>query len=134
MNTRFFALEAHNASRELPVNVERLFARDWVSSDDGMDSFHWIPPDGAPSFTRARKVGLLDAGMYGLEGAQERDELGGKLLQGLNLRRKQCIASGLGLGEKEERGEARWLQFVRDIGVPDGRSDAIIDLEVEGRV
>ena len=36
------------------------------------------------------------------------------------------------LSEQEERRQARWLQLVRDVRMPDCRGDAVVDLKVQG--
>lgn len=69
--------------------------------------------------------------MDGFQGSQKRDELWGEFLERRYLRSKEGVSTSSRLRQKEESGEARWLQLIRDVRVPDSRSDTVVDLEIE---
>lgn len=102
-----------------------------MPSNDRVDVFHWVSAYDPSPLSGTRKIGLLHARMDGLQCSQERDKLRGEFLQGRYLRSEERVSSSSRLRQKEESGEARRLQFIRDVRVPYGRGDTVIDLEVE---
>lgn len=69
--------------------------------------------------------------MHGFQRLEEGDELGREFLECGDLRCEEGVPAGGRGGKEEEGGEPGWLEFIGDIGVPDGGSDTVVDFEVE---
>ena len=95
---------------------------------------HGLTADDSAAVALSREVGLLNAGVDGLERAQECYELRRETLERGDLGRKPSVSAGVGGGEEEQCGQARWLELVRDVRVPDGGGDAVVALKVVRRV
>lgn len=134
VRTRFLALETDYPARELSIHIQRLLSRHGVLPDDGMDVLDGFSAHDAAAFARAGEIGLLNARVDGSQGAEERDELGGQLLQGRYLGREEGVPARLGLREEEEGRQARRLQLVTYIRMPYGGCYAVADFKVESRV
>lgn len=102
--------------------------------DDGVDVFHRLTANDATAVPGSREVRLLDARVNRLERAQERNELRGEALERGDLGCEPGVTASFGRRDEEERGEAGWLELVRDIRVPDGGRGAIVTLKVVRRV
>ena len=132
--TGLLELEADDTTSELAVDVQGLFSGDWVPTDDRVDVLHRLAANDTSTTARTGELGLLEAGVGRLQRPEEGDELGRETLERRHLRGEEGVASRGGLGEQEERREARRLELVGDIRVPDGRADPVLALKVVGRV
>lgn len=75
-HTRLFTLKSDNPPSELSVDVQSLFASDWMPSDNRVDVFHWFTTDCRTASPGTREVSLFNAGVNRFEGTKEGDELG----------------------------------------------------------
>ena len=127
---RFFALQAKNTARELPVDIQGFLPCNRVAAHNRVHVLYGLSSDDAASLSGAGEVRLLDAGMDGLERAEEGDELGGELFQRLHLADEECVSSSAGRVQKEECGQPWRLKFVGDVRMPSGVCDAAFIVKV----
>jgi len=69
-------------------------------------------PNGGSSLARPRELCLFDTRVKGLEGLEKSDKLRRQPAKGFDLRNEKRVSAGLGLVQKEKRGETGRLALV----------------------
>lgn len=109
-------LETHNAPCEARVDIERLLA------GSGVCAHNWVLVSNRlatnDSTALVTELGLLNAGVDGLEAVETLLEGGREAVVGLDLVDEGGVASSLGGVENVEEGGSRGLRLVGDIRVP----------------
>ena len=93
--TGLLELKPDDASGELTVHIQGFFASNRVPPNDGVNIYHRLAANDTSTTARTGELGLLEAGVRGLERLEERDELRREAAQRGHLRREDRVAAGL---------------------------------------